>query len=93
MKLLHSNIWWSDGVTLINNGFTFSQGFEFYYKSIQYVDDVWDSVQRNFFTWENAQRKFNLTQTKLGEWTLITSKFSDKWRYLLDEDTDTIHPG
>ena len=30
---------------------------------------------------------------KLGEWTLITSKLSDKWWHLLDEDTDSIHPG
>ena len=50
MKLLHSNIWWSDGMTLIKNGFTYGQGLEFYYKDIQYVDDVWDSVQRNFLT-------------------------------------------
>ena len=40
MKLLYSNIWWSDGVRLINNEFTYDQGIELYRKDIQYVDDV-----------------------------------------------------
>ena len=93
MELLHFNIWWSVGVAFINNGFTYDQGLELYRKGIQYVDDMWNNVQRNFQTWENAQSKFNLTQTEFGEWTLITNTFFDKWRHLLDEDTDTTHPG
>ena len=39
-----------------------------------------------------ANNKLNLTQTELGDWILITSKLSDKWRHLLDEDKDTTHP-
>ena len=40
MELLHSNIWWSDGVALINDGFTYDQELELYRKSIQIVEDV-----------------------------------------------------
>ena len=40
MELLHSNIWWSDGVALINDGFTYDQGLELYRKGIQVVEDV-----------------------------------------------------
>lgn len=50
MELLHSNIWWSDGIKLINNGFTYAKGLDFYCKGVKCVDDVWDSEQRNFHT-------------------------------------------
>ena len=34
MELLHSNIWWSDGVELFKNGFIYGKGFKLYYKGI-----------------------------------------------------------
>lgn len=50
MDLLHSNIWWLDGVELINKEYTYAKGLDLYYKGIQCVDDVWDSETRNFST-------------------------------------------
>lgn len=40
MELVHSNIWWSDGVELFNKGFTYSKGLNLYHKGIQCVDDI-----------------------------------------------------
>ena len=67
MKLLHSYIWWSDGVEFINNGFTYVKGWELYRKGVKCVDDVWDNVQRNFLTWEEAKDKFCLIATDEGD--------------------------
>ena len=93
MELLHSNIWWSDGVQLINNGFTYARGLELFRKGIQCVDDAWDSEQGDFLTWDSAQRKFNLTPEEEGDWTTITRKLSEKWRHRLEEDSDTTFQG
>ena len=46
MELLHSNIWWSDGVELLKKGFSYSRGLELYRKGIRKVDDVWDSGKK-----------------------------------------------
>lgn len=40
MELLHSNIWWSEGVELLKNGFTYAKGLELYRKGIHCVDDI-----------------------------------------------------
>ena len=40
MELLHSNIWWSDGVELINKGFTYEKCCTLYSKGIQCVDNI-----------------------------------------------------
>jgi hypothetical protein len=37
MELFHSNIWWSDGVELLKNGFTYPRGLELYRKGIRCV--------------------------------------------------------
>lgn len=67
MGLLHSNIWWSDRVELIGNGFTYSKSLELYRKGIHCVDDVWDSEQQNFLTWDRAKEEFNLTDGDIGD--------------------------
>ena len=45
MELLHSNIWCSEGVDLLNKGIDYDKCLHFYRKRIQCVDDVWDSTQ------------------------------------------------
>lgn len=67
MELLHSNIWWSDGVELIGNGFTYSKGLELYCKGIHCVNDVWDSEQQIFLTWDRTKEEFNLTDGDIGD--------------------------
>ena len=93
MELLHSNIWWSDGVELIKNGFPYTRGLELYRKGIQCVDDVWDSEQRNFLSWERAKEEFKLTDGDNGDWTTLTNKLSEKWRSLLEKDKDETYQG
>ena len=93
MELLHSNIWCSDGVQLINNGFTYARRLDLFRKKIRCVDDVWDSEQRVFLSWNSAQRKFNLTLVEEDDWTIITGKLSEKWRHRLEEDSNTAYQG
>lgn len=45
MELLHSNMWWLDGVELLNKGFTYAKGLNLYCKGIQCVNDIWDNEQ------------------------------------------------
>ena len=54
MELLNANVWWSEGLDLINQGFTYSKGLTLYCKGIQCVDDVWDSENRDFLMWDKA---------------------------------------
>lgn len=93
MELLHFNIWWSGRVDLLNKGFTDSKGLYLYRKGIQCVDDIWDSNSRNFITWDSAQEKFKLLPMEEGDWKEVTDKNSGQWHNLLDEDSDTTHPG
>lgn len=93
MELLHSNIWWSDGVELINKGFTYAKGIDLYRNGIQCVDDVWDIESRKFLTWDKAQEKFNLTPTEAGDWAILTDKISSQWRYRQEDDSETTYLG
>ena len=93
MELLHSNIWWSDGIELINNGIEYAKGLELYRKGIRCVDDMWDSEQRDFITWEVAKNKFGLTTTDMGDWNMHTDKIGGKWRDLLEKDEDATYQG
>jgi hypothetical protein len=52
IELLHSNIWRSDGVELLDKGFAYPKGLHLYRKGIRCVDDIWDSTQLNFLSWE-----------------------------------------
>jgi hypothetical protein len=63
MELLHSNIWWLDGLELIDNGVTYARAHELYRKGIQCVDDIWDSEHRTFLSCNEAHFKFKLTAT------------------------------
>ena len=65
-ELLYSNIWWTEGLQLIDNRFSYEQGRQVYRKGIQRVEDIWDDTQQNFLTWEEAQRNFDLTSTNEG---------------------------
>ena len=93
MELLYSNIWWSDGVDLLNNGFECAKGLEFYRNGIKCVDDIWDNVQRNFLTWEEAKYKYGLIATDEGDWKMLTDKIGSKWRNLLEDDEDATYQG
>ena len=68
MELLHANIWWSEGLDLLNQGFTYSKGLTLYHKGIQCVDDVWDQA-------------------------MLINKLAEKWRPMLEKDSDTTYVG
>ena len=53
-ELLDTNIWWTEGLQLIDNEFSYEQGRQFYRKGIQRVEDIWDDIQKKFLTWEEA---------------------------------------
>lgn len=59
-------------------------GLNHYGKCIQYVDDIWDSKQQDFLTWERTQEKFNLTPTEARIGTSSLMNFLDNgttcWR-------------
>ena len=55
MDLLHCNVWWSYGLKLIDNGFTYAKADKLYHKGIQCVDNIWDSEHRTFLSWNEAQ--------------------------------------
>ena len=55
MKLLNSNIWWTEGVELLKHGFAHDKGLHLYRKWIRNVDDILDNANRNFFMWERAK--------------------------------------
>lgn len=93
MELLHSNTWWSDGVDLLNKGFTYAKGLNLYHKGIQCVNDIWDGGQQNFLTWRQMHERFNLTPIEVGDWEELTNKIFGHWCHLLDVDLDTTHPG
>ena len=83
MKLLHSNIWWSEGVELLEKGIDCARGLHLYRQGIRCVDDVWDSSEQEFLTWEKAQRKFKLTDLERGNWEEVVHEISRYWRHLL----------
>lgn len=91
MELLHSNIWWSYGVDLLNKGIKHSKGLHLYRKGIRCVDDIWDSNQQEFLTWERAQEKLRLTSMEQGDWEELTNEISRQWRQLLEIDEDTTY--
>ena len=93
MEVLHSNIWWSDGVELLKEDFSYSQGLELYRKGIRRIDDVWDSNHKDFLTWEVTHRIFNLTAGERQEWEDIKNKLSEKWRGKLEEESDITYAG
>lgn len=68
MKILHSNVCWSSRVEILNKGFAYNKGIYLYRKGIRCADDIWDSNQQNFHTWERAQEKFRLTNSDQDDW-------------------------
>lgn len=93
MELLHSKIWWSQGLELINKDFTYSKTLHIHRKGIQCVHYVWDSEHPNFLTWDKVQEKFKLMSNEAKEWARLTNKFFGRWWHLLDVDSDATHPG
>ena len=93
MELLHSNIWWSEGVKLLEKGIDYTRGLHLYRKDIRCVDDVWDSSEQEFLTWEKVQRKFKLTDLERGDWEEVTDEISRYWRHLLITEEDTTYAG
>ena len=92
-ELTHSNIWWTEGLQLIDNGFPYEQARQFYRNGIQRVGDIWDDTQQEFFTWEEAQSKFDLTNTDEVGWREVVSKVAENWRHLLEMEEDPAYPG
>ena len=91
MELLHANIWWSEGLDIINHGFTYFKDLTLYRKGIQRVDDVWDSECRDFLT--KAQEKFKLAPADLGDWIMLINKLAEEWRPVLENNSDTTYGG
>ena len=92
MELLYSNIWWSEGVELLNKGFDCHKGLTFHCKGVRCVDDIWDSNNHNFYTWEDAQAKYRLGNSEKDDWAELTNKVGEQWRNLLEADEDTAYP-
>ena len=86
MKLLISNIWWTEGVELLKQGFSLEKGVYLYRKVVRNVDDIWDGEHRNFLTVEKTKEKFKLSNTEVEDWIEITDKISRKWSYLSEEE-------
>lgn len=92
LGLLHSNIWWFKGVTLIDNGFSLARAHELYLEGIYCVKDIWDSEYCTFHSWDEAQTKIHLTHTYDEDWATVTSKIFDQWGHFLEDDHDITHP-
>ena len=93
MELLHSNIWWSECVELLEKGIDYDRGLHLYRKGIWCVDDVWDSSEHEFLTWEKAQRKFKLIDLERGDWEEVTDEISRYWHHLLVTEEDNTYVG
>ena len=93
LELLNSNIWWTEGVNLLNQGVSYLIMLEFYRKGIRLVDDIWDSSTQDFLPWEETKGKFNLDEGDEETWVDITCKIADQWCNLLESDEDTVFPG
>ena len=93
LGLLNSNLWWTEGVNLLNQGVSYPTGLEFHRKGIKLVDDIWDSSTQDFLPWEEAKGKFNLDEGEEETWVDITCKIADQWCNLLESDEDTAFPG
>lgn len=92
LGLLHSNIWWFQGVKLNENRFSLARAHELYLEGIYCVEDIWDSDNRTFHSWDEAQTKIHLTHTYDEDWATLTSKMNDQWRHFLEDDPDITHP-
>jgi hypothetical protein len=86
LGLLHSNIWWFQGVKLNENRFSLARAHELYLEGIYCVKDIWDSDNRTFHSWDEAQTKIHLTHTYDEDWATLTSKMNDQWRHFLEDD-------
>lgn len=61
--------------------------FEVYCKVIQCADDIWDSENLTFLSWEEEKVKFNLYPLEAGDWTILTTKIINwNWRHLLEDN-------
>lgn len=60
------------GLTLIDNGFSMAWAQELYLKDIHCVKDIWDNKHHTFISWDDAQSKFQLTQTDAEDWATLT---------------------
>ena len=60
----------------LNKGYAYAKGLHIYRKGIRCVDEFRIVYQKKILTWERAQEKFSLMNTKLGEWEELTSNIS-----------------
>ena len=78
---------------LLNKGFAYPKGLHLYRQGIRQIDDIWDSTQQDFLSWERVQERFRLTNTELEDWEELTNKISGQWCQLLEIDEDTADVG
>lgn len=69
--------------------FTYAKVLHLYCKGLRCVGDIQDSTEHNFFTWEQAQEKFNLTNLEKDDQEDLTNTIVGQWHHLLDTDEDT----
>ena len=90
MKLLHSNLWWSEGVELLKKCFTYLKRLDLYRKMIRNIDDIWDSGRKVFVIWEEAQEILNFLPADEIRWSELTDKVAEASRDMLENDLNTI---
>jgi hypothetical protein len=93
LELLHFNLWWSEGLELINKDFDQDRGCQLFRQGVWRVEDIWDGAQQNFLTWEQTQSKFHLSSMEEGEWLEVIDNVSGQWRQLLETEEDPAYPG
>ena len=92
-ELHNSNLWWSEGVEMLKKGFTYDKGLQLYRRGLRCVDDIWDTTEQNFLSWEEAKRKFKLTNVEATDWEVLTNTIAGQWRPLLETEKDTAYAG
>lgn len=92
MKLLHFNLYWTEGVDLLKKYFINLEGLDLYWKEIRNVDNIWDRGKKNFATQGEAQKKFNLLPADETRWGELTDKVAEPWRDVFEDDLDTTFP-
>ena len=78
---------------MLKKGFTYDQGLQLYRKGVRCVDDIWDSMEQIFLPWEDAQRKFKLTNEETNDWETLINTVDVQWQSLLEKEEDTTYAG
>lgn len=77
MKLLHSNIWWSDGVDLLNKGFTYTKDLYISSKAFSMLMSYGIATYNNSSHGITQKRNFTFHQGRKGIGKRSQIKFPD----------------